>query len=79
MHNYAGNFDPDRVRSVFGTFGVPNMADIVPQRHVNKLMTFTGDTPEHKAARSDFDETYHTPGLADELIRQEMLRQQRRR
>ena len=55
------------------------MADIVPQRHVNKLMTFTGDTPEHKAARSDFDETYHTPGLADELIRQEMLRQQRRR
>jgi len=79
VHNYAGNFDPDRVRSVFGTFGVPNMADIVPQRHVNKLMTFTGDTPEHKAARSDFDETYHTPGLADELIRQEMLRQQRRR
>ena len=75
VHNYAGNFDADRTRSVFGSFGVPGMIDVVPQRTVGKLMQHANDDN----AKKDFDETYHTPGLADRLIQRELLRQGTRR
>jgi hypothetical protein len=75
VHNYAGNFDADRTRSVFGSFGVPGMIDVVPPRTVGKLMQHADD----KQAKDDFDETYHTPGLADRLIQRELMRQGARR
>jgi hypothetical protein len=75
VHNYAGNFDADRTRSVFGSFGVPGMIDVVPQRTINTLMQHSGN----EQALKDFDETYHTPGLAQKLIERELLRQQRTR
>jgi hypothetical protein len=73
VHDYAGNFDPDRTRSVFSSFGVPGIEDVVPQRTITKLLPYAND----KKAKDDFDETYHTPGLADKLIQRELLRQQR--
>jgi hypothetical protein len=73
VRNYAGNFDADRTRSVFGSFGVPGMIDVVPQRSISKLMQNAGNPDVLK----DFDETYHTPGLAIQLIQRETARQQR--
>jgi hypothetical protein len=75
VHNYAGNFDPDRTRSVFGSFGVPGMIDVVPQPTINKLMQHS----TNEQALKDFDETYHTPGLAQKLIERETLRRGRPR
>jgi hypothetical protein len=75
VHNYAGNFDPDRTRSVFGSFGVPGMIDVVPQRTVNRLMQHS----TNEQALKDFDETYHTPGLAQRLIERELMRQRTQR
>ena len=75
VHNYAGNFDPDRTRSVFGSFGVPGIEDVVPQRTITKLMQHSAN----EQALKDFNETYHTPGLAEKLIQRELLRQGTRR
>jgi hypothetical protein len=61
---YSGNFDPDRTRNVYGSFGIPGMENIVPQRAVNNLFTYR----DNEQALKDFDEKYHTPGLAQRIL-----------
>jgi hypothetical protein len=73
VRSYAGDFDPDRTRSVYSSFEVPGMIDVVPQRTINKLMQHQ-DNPQ---VWKDFDDTYHTPGLAEKIIQREMLRTRR--
>ena len=65
VRQFAGEDDPNRKAAVYRAYGVPNMADLVPQASVNKLFKFSSDPQVHK----DFDDTYHTPGLSLQVLR----------
>jgi hypothetical protein len=56
--------DPDRQRMVFGTFGVP-MEQVVPQGAVDRLRQHADNPAVHK----EFDDTFHTPGLAQRVLK----------
>ena len=65
VRQFAGEDDPNRKAAIYRAYGVPNMADLVPQASVNKLFKFSSDPKVHQ----DFDNTYHTPGLSREILR----------
>jgi hypothetical protein len=65
VRNYAGEDDPDRQRTVYGAYGVPNMVDLVPQYQVDRLLKYEKDPKVLK----DFDDTFHTPGLSRDILR----------
>jgi hypothetical protein len=66
VRRYAGETDPDRQGTVYGTFGVPPqaMVDMVPQSAVNKLFQYASDPEAHKV----FDDKFHTPGLSRQVL-----------
>lgn len=60
---YAGA-DPNRRQQLFGAFGVPNIEGVVPEEAVRLLRTNRDDPKVHQ----QFDETFHTPGLARRVL-----------
>jgi hypothetical protein len=64
VRRFAGDTDSDRRGTVYDTYGVPNMATVVPQVHVNTL--FQNST--NPQALRDFDNAFHTPGLAQQVL-----------
>jgi hypothetical protein len=65
VRRFAGETDPDRQASVYTAYGVPNMADLVPQGAVDVLKRDAADPEAHR----EFDNTFHTPGLSREVLR----------
>jgi hypothetical protein len=65
VRRFAGEDDPQRQAMVYGAYGVPNMVDLVPQAHVNKLFKNSDNADAHR----EFDNLYHTPGLSRDVMR----------
>jgi hypothetical protein len=63
VRRFAGD-EPNQQGATYGNFGVPNMESIVPQKYVDRL--FRHDSAQ---ARKEFDDAFHTPGLAATVLR----------
>lgn len=61
----AGEDDPDARRAIYTVYGMPDMPNLVPQGAVDKLIQ-NSTNPD---ALKQFDNTFHTPGLAAEVLR----------
>jgi hypothetical protein len=75
VHNYSKAFDAKSQGGVFDTYGLPPdvMETLVNPNSTKKLMKGRADP----ATAAQFDEAYHTPGLAQRMIARELAEQQR--
>jgi hypothetical protein len=62
--------NPQRSALTFGAYGIPNMVEMVKQNSVNKLFKYVNDPEMLAQAQKELDNSYHTPGLAQQVLRQ---------
>jgi len=57
--------DKNRQRLIFPTYGVPGMEHVVPPGAVTRLR----EHADNPAVMKEFDDTFHTPGLAEKVLK----------